>query len=89
MRTLSWLLFSNAVGQSILQKGNLFNGNYVSKATHALSDPYRYRFMPRSWKESNAPMGVLKSQFTRLPNVYKGMGIGAGYSYANKYENED
>jgi hypothetical protein len=28
---------------------SIWNGNYVPKSTHALSDPYRYRFMPRSW----------------------------------------
>jgi hypothetical protein len=49
---------------------SLFNGNFVSKATHALSDPYRYRFMPRAWKLANPMPNVLSQQLTRLPMVY-------------------
>lgn len=30
-----------------------WNGNFVPRETHALSDPYRYRFMPKSWKAEN------------------------------------
>ncbi len=61
---------------------SLWNGNYVSKATHALSDPYRYRFMPRSWKAANPMPNRLSQQWTRLPNVYKGAGVGGAYGGA-------
>jgi hypothetical protein len=60
----------------------IFNGNYVSTATHALPDPYRYRFMPRAWKEANAPMNRAMAQWTRFPNVYKGTAAGGAYGAA-------
>jgi RHS repeat-associated protein len=60
-----------------------WNGNYVSRETHALSDPYRYRFMPRSWKEKNPMPLKLHQQWTRFPNVYKGTGAGATYGAAS------
>lgn len=56
---------------------SLWNGNYVSTETHALSDPFRYRFMPRPWKAENPMPNAAWQQWTRLPNVYKGMGAGA------------
>jgi len=61
---------------------SLWNGNYVSAEEHALSDPYRYRFMPRSWKADNPMPNVLSQQWDRIPNVYKGAGAGAGASGA-------
>lgn len=61
---------------------SVWNGNYVSKVTHALSDPYRYRFMPRPWKAANPMPNRLSQQWTRLPNVYKGAGAGGAYGGA-------
>ena len=58
------------------------NGNHVSIATHAISDPARYKFMPRVWKALNAPMSRAMSQWTRLPNLFKGVGAGAAYGAA-------
>ncbi len=55
---------------------SLWNGNYVSAEEHALSDPYRYRFMPRSWKADNPMPNAASQQWTRLPNVYKGAAAG-------------
>lgn len=60
----------------------IFNGNYVSTATHAVSDPYRYRFMPRVWKAANPPMSTPMAQWTRIPNVYKGAAAGGAYGAA-------
>ena len=54
-----------------------WNGNYVSTAEHALSDPYRYQFMPRAWKEANPMPNQLVQQWNRIPNVYKGGAAGA------------
>jgi len=34
---------------------------------HALSDPSRYRFMPRSWKNSNPPPGPVRRTWSRMP----------------------
>jgi RHS repeat-associated protein len=56
-----------------------WNGDFVSKATHALSDPYRYRFMPRTWKASNPMPNVVSQQWTRFPSVYKGGIVGGIY----------
>ena len=58
---------------------SLWNGNFVSTSTHALSDPFRYRFMARAWKDLNAMPGLLSQQWTRIPLVYKGMGAGGLY----------
>ncbi len=60
----------------------IFNGNYVPTATHAVSDPYRYRFMPRAWKAANPPMSGPMAQWTRIPNVYKGAAAGGAYGAA-------
>jgi len=32
-----------------------WNGNYVTVEVHALSDPYRYRFMSKCFKEAHQP----------------------------------
>lgn len=61
---------------------SIWNGNYVSIETHALSDPHRFQFMPKVWKQTHPPMSPLKSQWTRFPNVYKGAMAGAGYGSA-------
>ena len=49
-----------------------WNGNFVPTATHALSDPYRYRFMPRAWKAENPMPNPAMQQWVRIPDVYKG-----------------
>lgn len=58
---------------------SLFNGNFVTRAEHALSDPYRYRFMPRTWKALNPMPSVLIQQWNRIPWVWKGTATGFGY----------
>ena len=55
----------------------ILNGNYVSVAEHALSDPSRYRFMPRAWKEANPLPGVLARQLARIPNLLTGTVFGS------------
>jgi hypothetical protein len=61
---------------------SIWNGNFVSREVHALSDPYRYRFMSRLWKSENPMPSVLNQQWVRLPNAYKGAGAGASYGAA-------
>ena len=65
----------------------IWNGNYVRTATHALSDPYRYRFMSRAWKALNPMPNRLVQQLIRLPNWIKGAGIATGYSSGSLYVN--
>lgn len=75
--------FSHWIPKRMGGPRSTWNGNFVSRETHALSDPYRYRFMSRSWKEKNPMPLKLQQQWTRLPNVYKGTGAGAGYGSAS------
>jgi hypothetical protein len=70
--------FSHAVPARVGGPRSIWNGNFVTRETHALSDPYRYRFMSRGWKEAN-PMPNRASQlWTRTPNTIKGTAAGAG-----------
>lgn len=55
---------------------SIWNGNYVTISQHALSDPFRYRFMPRSWKASNPLPSVVTQQWNRIPKVHKGVAAG-------------
>jgi RHS repeat-associated protein len=59
---------------------SLWNGNYVSVTEHALSDPSRYRFMPRSWKEANPLPGALTRQLNRIPNMLAGTAAGTAWA---------
>ncbi|WP_241685100.1 RHS repeat domain-containing protein [Xanthomonas euvesicatoria] len=63
---------------------SLWNGNYVPTRVHALSDPYRYKFMPRIWKAENPMPGRVTQQWIRLPDVYKGLLSGATYGSASE-----
>jgi RHS repeat-associated protein len=71
--------FSHWIPKRMGGPRSTWNGNYVSRETHALSDPYRYRFMPKPWKERNPMPLKIHQQWTRLPNAYKGAGAGAAY----------
>lgn len=54
------------------------NGTYVPKWYHALTDVFRFRFMPKTWKQSlpfTIPQGA--QQVLRTPPVYIGAGAGA------------
>jgi hypothetical protein len=69
--------FSHAIPARAGGPRSIWNGNFVTTRTHALSDPYRYRFMSRGWKEAN-PMPNRASQlWTRTPNAIKGTAAGA------------
>lgn len=67
----NWL--KNTFGRSI------FNGNYVTPRFHALSDPYRYRFMPRIWKGANPMLPLAFQQAMRIPFLYSGGAAGAAW----------
>jgi len=74
--------FSHWIPNRLGGPSSKWNGNYVSPTTHALSDPYRYRFMPRAWKAGNPMPSGVSQQWTRLPNVYKGASVGGIYGAA-------
>ncbi len=77
-RGLEFSHFIRARMGGIFRAKSIWNGNYVSKTTYALSDPFAYRFMPRSWKAAN-PMPNRASQlWTRTPDTVKGTAAGAG-----------
>ncbi|EJG0471906.1 RHS repeat protein [Vibrio parahaemolyticus] len=58
-----------------------FNGNFVSKETHALTDSYRYKFMSRTWKASNPMMNPVFQQALRTPGWIPGGGVMGGRIY--------
>jgi RHS repeat-associated protein len=59
------------------------NGNNVSRAEHALSDPWRHRFMPRAWKQANPLPNVVSQQLNRVPRFPLGMATAAAGGYAS------
>jgi len=59
------------------------NGNNVSRAEHALSDPWRYRFMPRAWKDANPLPNVFRQQLNRVPRFPLGMAAAAAGGYGS------
>lgn len=65
-----------------------FNGNYVPTASHALSDPHRYRFMPRPWKAANPLPSPAVQQWNRIPLVLKGAGMGGALGSGGAVSNE-
>ncbi len=67
---------------------SMLNGNYVTKEAHALSDPWRYRFMPKAWKKLHAMPNVLAQQWARIPKLLKGLVAGAGYGGASRGVND-
>jgi len=67
---------------------SIWNGNYVPTRTHALSDPYRYRFMPRVWKAENPMPNVIWQQWIRIPNIFKGIIGGAAWGTGGKLSND-
>jgi len=69
---------------------SIWNGNFVSPETHALSDPFRYRFMNAEWKKANPMPSRTRQQWVRFPKAYKGSLAGAGYGAASgAFRNRD
>jgi len=71
------LEFSHFIPARMGGARSIWNGNFVSTATHALSDPYRYRFMSRTWKAANPMPSRAKQLWVRTPNTAKGTVAGA------------
>ncbi len=78
--------YSHAIPVRLLKRVNVnswfgrtaVNGTYVPRWFHALSDQYRFRFMPRIWKESLPfllPQGI--QQAARVPPAWSVAGAGA------------
>ena len=73
--------FSHFVPKRLLPKSmksarSIWNGNYVPVKTHALSDPFRYRFMPKWWKWENPMPNRVHQLWVRTPNTAKGTTAG-------------
>jgi RHS repeat-associated protein len=77
------LEFSHWIPNRMGGPRSLFNGNFVTREFHALSDPFRYRFMPRTWKALNPMPSSAVQQWNRIPYVWKGAGAGLGYGTAS------
>jgi RHS repeat-associated protein len=72
-------------GEDILNFGKTkWNGNFVSKELHALSDQFRHRFMPKIWKEMNPIYPSIIQQGIRIPYVYDGIFTGFMYGIFSK-----
>jgi RHS repeat-associated protein len=71
------LEFSHWIPRRFGGPRSIWNGNFVSTETHALSDPYRYRFMQKAWKALNEIHDPATRQWERIPEVYKGAAAGA------------
>ena len=54
-------------------------------AKHALSDPYRYRFAPRSWKSTHPMPGRLNQFVNRVPHTWTGTAGGATAGLIDTY----
>jgi RHS repeat-associated protein len=76
------LEFSHWIPARVSGPRSLWNGNFVPTTTHALSDPYRYRFMPRAWKAENPLPHWAWQQWVRIPKAYKGAAAGGAYGTA-------
>jgi RHS repeat-associated protein len=63
----------------IVSKRTVLNGNIVTRGFHAITDPYAYQFMARSWKAANPMLGAFWRQIGRIPWVYEGAVVGGGY----------
>jgi RHS repeat-associated protein len=59
------------------------NGQYASVEEHALSDPSRYQFMNRAWKNANPMPPAWQQQLNRIPSWVLGAGAGAAYGGAS------
>lgn len=68
-----------------------FNGNYVSTSFHALTDPFRFQFMNRSWKAANPMFDQYIQQVLRIPGWMPGSMLtgGAGYESMTTDESSD
>ena len=77
--------FSHFIPKRMGGPRSLWNGNFVTTAKHALSDPYRYRFMPRTWKQLNPMPSRLNQMWNRLPYTWKGVGGGAATGVIDEY----
>jgi hypothetical protein len=80
--------FSHWIPNRLGGPRSLFNGNYVPTRTHALSDPFRYRFMPKTWKNKNPMPDFLAQQSMRVPDVYMFAPVGGGIGFAGVAANQ-
>ena len=71
------LEFSHFIPRRMGGPRSIWNGNFVTIRTHALSDPFRYRFMPKWWKNQHGQYNVIHKTWARFPNVGKGAAAGA------------
>jgi hypothetical protein len=58
---------------------SVWNGNYVTPNMHYLTDPFRY---PSGWQAWGPKLNPIFQQALRVPYIYDGAAIGAGYGGA-------
>ena len=50
---------------------NPLNGDFVPIERHALTDPFRRKFMPTGWRDVNPLYGTASRLFLRIPTLLK------------------
>lgn len=60
-------------------RNSALNIKYMWGTEHALCDPFRYRFLPRWWKDINKPYPAWKGLIYRTPSSVSGGAAGAAY----------
>lgn len=68
--------FSHAIPARFGGPRSIWNGNWVTEMEHIMSDPWRYRFTPRSWKYDNPMPDPIAQTWMRLPNSLLGGAFG-------------
>lgn len=88
--------FSHFIGEATMRKNpvwykifsperTIFNGRVVSVTEHALTDAYRWRFLPKAMKEALVKgYGVTRSYFNRLPDPLRFLSFYPGLNLFEK-----
>lgn len=82
--------FSHWIPNRLIPKGlkklgrTTWNGNYVTPKLHYLTDPRRY---PSGWRNFGGRWNPILRQLARIPYVYDGAVVGAGYGSISKAVN--
>ncbi len=74
-------ILKQTVFNNLAKSKTVFNGNFVTKEFHALTDPFRYQFMSKVWKSNlgNQIYHPALRQIGRVPFVYYGLSTGTAW----------
>ncbi len=75
-----WARNGGGAARAVINSG--LNGNYVPRAMHIATDPYRFRFVPQALKASTFRLPPGLAQAARMPGWFAGGIVGAGVGEA-------